>query len=84
MVRDDGEIREAASMTMRNRDPRGWLGAIGLLLTAVVLLVIWIFQRTCRAVQRRVIAGLDDHLLRDVDLTRAQVRAEIRKPAWRA
>jgi uncharacterized protein YjiS (DUF1127 family) len=84
MVGDDGEIRGAAIMTLRNHDPRGWFGAIGLLLTAIVLLVLWIFQCTYRAAQRRALAGLDDDLLRDVDPNRDQVRAEIRKPAWRA
>jgi uncharacterized protein YjiS (DUF1127 family) len=71
-------------MTMRSRDPRRWFGAFGLLLTAIVLLVVWMFQCAYRAAQRRLFAGLDDDLLRDVGLTRAQVPAEVRKPAWRA
>ena len=71
-------------MTMRRHDPRRWFGALGLLLTAIVLLVIWIFQCAYRAAQRRVLAGPDDDLLRDVGPIRAQVRAEVGKPAWRA
>jgi uncharacterized protein YjiS (DUF1127 family) len=71
-------------MTMRNHDPRRWFGALGLLLTAIVLLVIWVFQCAYHAAQRRLRAGLDDDLLRDVGPIRAQVRAEVRKPAWRA
>lgn len=33
--------------------------------------------------QRRNLAELDDHLLRDIGLTREQVAAECRKPFWR-
>jgi uncharacterized protein YjiS (DUF1127 family) len=36
-----------------------------------------------RARQRRHLAGLDDHMLRDIGLTRADVAAETRKPFWR-
>ena len=71
-------------MTMRNHDPRRSFAALGLLLTAIVLLVVWIFQCAYRAAQRRLVAGRDDDLLRDVRLIRAQVRAEVGKPAWRA
>ncbi len=37
-----------------------------------------------RARQRRALASLDDHLLRDVGLSRAEVVREARKPFWRA
>jgi uncharacterized protein YjiS (DUF1127 family) len=33
--------------------------------------------------QRRQLAELDDRLLRDIGLTRADVGAELRKPFWR-
>lgn len=33
---------------------------------------------------RRHLAELDDHLLRDIGLTRAQAAAEAAKPFWRA
>jgi len=84
MVGDGGEIRGAANMTRRDHDPRAWFGAIGLLLTAIVLLVIWIFQCKYRAAKRRVLAGLDDDLLRDVGLVQVRVRAEARRSAGRA
>ena len=37
-----------------------------------------------RARQRNALAELDDRLLRDVNITRSQVRAEIEKPFWQA
>ncbi len=36
-----------------------------------------------RARQRRHLAGLDDHMLRDIGLTRGDVMAESSKPFWR-
>ena len=35
-------------------------------------------------VQRRHLQFLSDHMLRDIGLTRADVRAEASKPFWRA
>jgi uncharacterized protein YjiS (DUF1127 family) len=37
-----------------------------------------------RARQRRDLAALSDHALRDIGLTRSDVAAEIGKPFWRA
>jgi len=37
-----------------------------------------------RAAGRRVLASLDDHLLRDIGLTREAVRRDLMKPFWRA
>jgi uncharacterized protein YjiS (DUF1127 family) len=37
-----------------------------------------------RIAQRAALSELEDHLLRDIGRTRAQVEAEIRKPFWRA
>jgi uncharacterized protein YjiS (DUF1127 family) len=34
--------------------------------------------------QRRRLADLDDHLLRDIGLSRAEVELECHKPFWRA
>ncbi len=36
-----------------------------------------------RHLQRCRLAELDDHMLRDIGLTREQVAAECRKPFWR-
>ena len=36
-----------------------------------------------RAQQRRALAELDDRLLRDIGLTRMEVKFESRKPFWR-
>ena len=36
-----------------------------------------------RAHQRRHLAMLSDHMLKDIGLTRADVEAEISKPFWR-
>lgn len=36
-----------------------------------------------RARSRRILAGLDDHTLRDVGLDRSAVSSEIDKPFWR-
>jgi len=57
------------------------LGAIAFMLGAVCLLAVWIFQCTGRAAQRGVRAELDDHLLRDVGLSRAHVAIEVNKRA---
>jgi uncharacterized protein YjiS (DUF1127 family) len=37
-----------------------------------------------RARQRHTLAGLDDYLLRDMGITRADVSTESGKPFWRA
>jgi uncharacterized protein YjiS (DUF1127 family) len=37
---------------------------------------------TARARQRRDLAALDDHALRDIGLSRADVRRELAKPFW--
>lgn len=37
-----------------------------------------------RSRQRHMLMGLDDHMLRDIGLTRAEAEAEFRKPPWRA
>jgi uncharacterized protein YjiS (DUF1127 family) len=36
-----------------------------------------------RAQQRRMLLELDDHMLKDIGLTRADVWQETRKPFWR-
>ena len=49
-------------------------------LRAFATLLLW--QR--RANQRRALAQLDDRILRDIGLSRADVVWESRKPFWRA
>jgi uncharacterized protein YjiS (DUF1127 family) len=67
--------------------PRGYfenlIGSVGLLIAALVLLGLWMFQCAARAGQRRALRQLDGRLLRDVGLTPAQVAIEARKSAWR-
>jgi len=46
-------------------------------------LLVWLRDAMDRARQRRRLAELDDRLLRDIGLTRADVREETRKPSWR-
>lgn len=41
-----------------------------------------LFEWQERAAQRRALLALDDRLLKDVGLTRADVEQEIRKPFW--
>jgi uncharacterized protein YjiS (DUF1127 family) len=50
------------------------------LVTIVDMLLVW--QE--RASQRHTLAGLDDRLLRDMGLNRADVAREVGKPFWRA
>jgi uncharacterized protein YjiS (DUF1127 family) len=47
---------------------------------ALGLLLTW--QQ--RARERHILAGLDEHMLRDLGLSRADVASEVRKPFWRA
>lgn len=44
----------------------------------------WLRECLERAAQRRELAALDDRLLRDIGVTRAQARAEASKPFWRS
>jgi uncharacterized protein YjiS (DUF1127 family) len=43
------------------------------------LLVEW----RARVTQRRTLATLDDHMLKDIGLSRVDVEREISKPFWR-
>jgi len=53
--------------------------AIHPVVAAWALLTMWI-ARTC---QRNALAALDDHLLRDIGITRADAARECEKPFWR-
>jgi len=74
-----GAIRASAA-GFRTADPA--------LRGAAVLLPAWRIARTlvewrARAMDRRALAMLDDHLLRDIGLSRADVEREVSKPFWR-
>lgn len=56
----------------RARGPREMLAAV----------VDLVFEWQERAEQRRALAQLDDYMLRDIGLTRADVAAEHAKPFW--
>jgi len=74
----------AGASSALGQGPKSQAG-IGRVLTSVVtrgfeLLLIW--QE--REFQRRTLEGLDDHALRDIGLSRADVAREADKPFWRA
>ena len=52
----------------------GWLGR------AYEQLLVWLE----RSRQRRHLAMLSDHMLKDIGMTRADVEAEVSKPFWEA
>lgn len=53
----------------------------------IARMVVWLLEAATILVerhrQRRSLAALDDHLLRDVGLSRADVSRECEKPFWR-
>ena len=53
--------------------PRSWLPA----------LIVGLLKMEDRARQRRALARLDDRLLRDVGLSRADVEREYSRPFWK-
>lgn len=58
--------------------------AMGVALVHVVLWPVRIVVRfQVRAVERETIARMDDRMLRDVGLTRADAWVEVAKPFWR-
>jgi uncharacterized protein YjiS (DUF1127 family) len=54
--------------------------ASGLLTVAIDRLLLW--QQ--RARDRRQLAGLDNHMLRDIGMSRADLEPEVTKPFWRS
>jgi uncharacterized protein YjiS (DUF1127 family) len=44
--------------------------------------VCWLIEWRKRAVQRRTLAMLDDHMLKDIGLSRMDVEREISRPFW--
>jgi uncharacterized protein YjiS (DUF1127 family) len=55
----------------------------GVLITVMRRLGRWRGACSERSRQRRILASLPDHGLRDIGLTRADVESEIAKPCWR-
>ncbi len=49
----------------------------------IVRLIDWLLDGMDRARQRHALGRLDDHLLKDIGLTRADVHREYDKPFWR-
>jgi len=45
--------------------------------------IAWLHAAAERRRQRRALAMLDEHLLRDIGVTREQARAEARRAPWR-
>ncbi len=61
--------------------PGNGSGIIGALVAG---LAAWVTFGLERARQRRMLAALDDRMLKDIGLTRADVASEADKPSWRA
>jgi uncharacterized protein YjiS (DUF1127 family) len=53
-------------------------------LAALVRFCAWCARCHARAEQRRKLAELDEHLLKDIGVTPAEAAAESSKPWWRA
>jgi uncharacterized protein YjiS (DUF1127 family) len=45
-------------------------------------LFAWLGRRAMLSRSRKAMARLDDHLLRDIGLTRAEAEAQARRPPW--
>jgi len=76
---------------IRSNPSRGAAGAAGpsvadRLATAFAAASVLVFDRLfvwqSRAADRRALQALDDHLLRDIGLSRADIEAEASKPFW--
>jgi uncharacterized protein YjiS (DUF1127 family) len=59
---------------------RSWRGLRIRLVRAVERVQLW--QE--RAHERHALASLDDHILKDIGVTRSEVNAEAAKPFWKA
>ena len=70
------------TMTMTSTQPlrraSGLSRAAGAISGAIETLLVWCERRR----ERRDLASLNDQILRDVGLTRADIEREYRKPFW--
>ena len=60
--------------------PGHWFAVAALVRAGTARVAAWLRHRR----ERRLLAGLDDHLLRDLGLTRADVAREYDRPFWEA
>lgn len=67
---------ESNGLSANRRQETGQRGALRLFLGAVT-------ESVRRSRQRRDLAHLSEHSLRDIGLSRAEVEFELRKPMWR-
>lgn len=65
--------------TVANADTR----VTGVGKRSVLTLVDWLFGALERRRQRQALSGLDEHLLKDIGISRSDVEQEVTKPFWR-
>jgi uncharacterized protein YjiS (DUF1127 family) len=63
--------------------PQRMASAVFAIYRRILCMGAWLADCSERARQRRFLAALPDHGLRDIGLTRADVESEIAKPCWR-
>jgi uncharacterized protein YjiS (DUF1127 family) len=85
IMRMDGE--ERAFTTIAAAQQCAWhrltLASMAAPIRALLKAVRFLSSRYEYARQRRALAALDDHLLRDIGLTRHEAAREAHKPFWR-
>ncbi|MGH7002643.1 MAG: DUF1127 domain-containing protein [Alphaproteobacteria bacterium] len=64
--------------------PAAFAADMQAILRAARCVAAWCVRCRQRAEQRRALAELDEHGLRDVGITSGEARAECAKPWWRA
>lgn len=75
------DLRHDPSVTREIANQPGALRALGLW---TVRLIDTLLDWQERAHQRHHLSGLDDRLIRDMGLSRAEIDAEIHKPFWKS
>ncbi len=77
----DGIVADARVVPRAGRAPSS--NALGMLRAVAVRAIDVLFEWQERARQRYRLETLDDHLLKDLGLSRADVSREVSKPFWR-